>query len=72
MTIIKGKAFFKCPETGEEVALHKRCTNIDGEGNNCLHFRHWSWEGARPLLACHYPEYVRYEKDVKRRFHLGE
>jgi len=62
--IIKGKAIFTCPKTGEKVHLHKECTNIDGKGNNCPHYKHWSWEGPHPLLACNYPEYVKYEKDT--------
>jgi len=57
--IIKGVAVFTCPKTGEEVRLDKECTNIDGKGNNCPHYKHWSWEGARPLLVCVYPEYAK-------------
>lgn len=52
MTMIKGKAVFVCPRTGEEVQLHKECTNLDGKGNNCPFFKRWSWEGARPVVVC--------------------
>jgi hypothetical protein len=69
--IIKGKAVFKCPKTGEEVSLSKVCTNIDGKGNNCPFFVHWSWEGARSLLACSYPEAERYRKDVEGKKRVG-
>ena len=47
--IIKGKAVFKCPKTGEEVTLSKECIN-------CECFKHWMWESTRPLLACGYGE----------------
>lgn len=54
--IIKGKAVFKCPKTGKEVRLDEKCTNADGKGNNCEFFKHWMWQGTRPLLACSYGE----------------
>jgi hypothetical protein len=55
--IIKGKAVFKCPKTGEEVSLSKDCVE-------CECFKYWMWENAHPLLACSYPE--RYRKDVEQ------
>lgn len=64
--IITGKAVFKCPKTGEEVSLHKECTNINGKGDNCPHYQHWTWQGSHPLLACNYLEFERYQKDVKK------
>ena len=64
--IIKGKAVFKCPKTGEEVKLHKRCTNIDGKGNNCPHYKHWSWEGARPLLVCTFAQKIDVVEEMHR------
>lgn len=62
--IIKGKAVFTCPQTGQEVLLHETCTNIDHQGNNCPFFKHWSWQGAHPVLVCIYDELKKKEANV--------
>ncbi len=64
--IIKGKAVFKCPRTGEEVRLDKECINLDGKGDRCPFLRHWSWEGSRPIISCSYKDFQQYSKDVER------
>jgi hypothetical protein len=43
--MIKGKAVFKCPKTGQDVTFHEACVS-------CPDFKHWGWYGGRPYISC--------------------
>ena len=32
------------------------CLNADGQGTQCIYFKHWMWTSARPVIACDYKQ----------------
>jgi len=54
-----------CPETGEQVVLHKDCMDPNGDGNPCRFYKHFGVEGSRVVVACgstkveHLPHWMR-------------
>jgi len=52
MGVILGKVVLKCPKKGKEVVLHEDCMNADGEGNSCVHFKHYGIEGSKIAVTC--------------------
>jgi len=51
MPLLSGKLLVKCPKTGNEVNVRVTCME-------CSHYRHTSWEGLHPLIACTYESQV--------------
>lgn len=47
--LLDGKLTVKCPKTDTEVNVRKTCTE-------CPHFKHISWKGLKPIIACTYGE----------------
>lgn len=47
MTLLPGKTFVTCPKTGSEVNVKTVCVE-------CEDFKHVSYEGNTPLIACNH------------------
>lgn len=47
MVLLTGKIVVKCPRSGEEVAVDKKCVECDD-------YKHLGLKGAKVLVSCKY------------------
>jgi len=55
MTLLPGKLFVTCPKSGSTVDVREKCVE-------CPDFKHITWQGLKPLIACSYEKKPEPEK----------